>query len=451
MSESRRENTTKAPNVATRGIARRDLLGAVMAGAGLVAGTLPTGVRAQSKPDRLGFVGLFVDWRRTVLEDVAPAFEKQTGIKIDFTFLPLDALAARLKAQLTIGSTDIDVAQFSADYGWIGPYMADHDKLAEKVGMKDSEYNWKDFFPAALRAFTVDGKLIAIPYRYASLILHYQPDVLSKAGINRAPQIFSELQDAAIAVTTAGGGTRYGLGMYGKEANALVAGFLPFLFSSGGKLYDTKTWEILINKPEGVAALDYYASLASKYKVVPPEFTTWEWDGLTAGGQADRFGMCVTIAPYATLLDDPKLSKTAGRWAWTTVPGMHSPQQSLTQSGGWAFGVPASSKNPEWAAQFIKLTTNYEFMLRSALAGNSPPRTSVMTNPELVKKVPWAPAMAAQHAVPLPEPADPMYQTLEAQLRPHLSRAILGEDAKDALDAAASDWQRSLRRANLIK
>ena len=82
MSESRRENSTKAPNVATRGIARRDLLGAVMAGAGLATGALPIGVRAQSKPDRLGFVGLFVDWRRTVLEDVAPAFEKQTGIKV---------------------------------------------------------------------------------------------------------------------------------------------------------------------------------------------------------------------------------------------------------------------------------------------------------------------------------------------------------------------------------
>ena len=61
-----------------------------------------------------------VDWRSTVQDEVAPAFEKQTGIKIDFTFLPLDALATRLKAQLTGGSSDIDVAQFSADYGWIG-------------------------------------------------------------------------------------------------------------------------------------------------------------------------------------------------------------------------------------------------------------------------------------------------------------------------------------------
>ena len=73
-----------------------------------------------------------------------------------------------------------------------------------------------------------------------------------------------------------------------------------------------------------------------------------------------------------------------------------------------------------------------------------------MTNPELVKKVPWAPTMAAQQAVPLPEPGETMWQTLEVQLRPHVSRALLGQQtAKEALDAAASDWQRSLRRANL--
>ncbi len=435
------------------GPSRRRLLSTLgLASAGLATGVRPGLLRAQGKPEKIVVVALLVDWRSTLLEDVAPAFERATGIKVEFTFLPLDALAARLKAQLSTGTGGIDVAQFSADYGWIGPSMADHTKLAQQVGMTEADWGWNDIFASSKAAFTVDGRLIAIPYRYGAFILHYQPEVLRQAGVGRPPQTFTELQDAAIAVTKAGAGSRYGLGMYGKEGNALVAGFLPFLFSSGGGLYDSKTWEILINKPAAVEALDYYANMVSKYKVVPPEATTWEWDGLTAGGQADRYAMCAMIAPYGTLLNDPKLSKTAGRWAWAKIPGATSPAQSMSQSGGWALGVPDSSKSQQWGAEFIKLAASRQWMLRSALRGNSPPRTSVMTDPEVVKQLGWAPALAEQPSMPIPAPADPMYQTLEQQLRPHISRVLLGQQtSKQALDAAAVDWQRGLRRAGLLK
>src|SRR5580698_11120634 len=106
-------------------INRRHLLQAAAA-----ATALPRVALAQSKPEKLVFVGDNGPWHWCLVEEVAPAFEKKTGIKIDFTLLPIDALNARLKSELNSGSSGIDIVQWtSQQIGWLAPHLADHDKL----------------------------------------------------------------------------------------------------------------------------------------------------------------------------------------------------------------------------------------------------------------------------------------------------------------------------------
>src|SRR6266849_5875450 len=85
------------------GLNRRRVLQGT-AGAVLAAST--RAAWAQSKPEKLVLVcENSVGWKRTLIEEAAPAFEKATGIKIEFTMLPVDAWRARLKAELAVGST----------------------------------------------------------------------------------------------------------------------------------------------------------------------------------------------------------------------------------------------------------------------------------------------------------------------------------------------------------
>ena len=58
---------------------------------------------AQSKPDKLVYVGDNGPWHWVLVEEVAPAFEKATGIKIDFTLLPVDPWNARLEGGAQFG------------------------------------------------------------------------------------------------------------------------------------------------------------------------------------------------------------------------------------------------------------------------------------------------------------------------------------------------------------
>lgn len=330
-----------------RALTRRDLLAAT------TAATLPLPAIAQSKPDKLVYVGDNGPWHWCLVEEVAPAFEKQTGIKIDFTLLPTDPWGARLKAELGSGSSGIDIVQWSVGMaGWISPHMLDHAPLAQEIMARDPAWDWDDFLAGSKRVGTYEGKLAGIPYRVTTGIMHYQKALLEQAGISRFPQTFAELEKAAIATNTPP--ARYGFGLSGRQGPAIFNAFSPWLYSSGGSMLDFKTGEILINNDKAVAALEFWSGLMTRDKVVPPECTTWDYDEIVAGGQSDRYAMCQTFAPYGTLINDPKLSKTGGKWAWDTVPGQTDKAQSRTWVDGHNLAVPKYTKT--WRCQNTRRT-----------------------------------------------------------------------------------------------
>src|ERR1700759_2886391 len=130
---------------------RRRLLAASAAAAALPPPGRPGGARGEGKPWDLGFGGENGPWHWTLVEEVAPAFEKATGIKVDFTLLPIDALSARLKAELNSGTVGIDVIQWTAPFaGWLAPHLEDHEKLLSKTASRHPDFVWDHFLPAVL-------------------------------------------------------------------------------------------------------------------------------------------------------------------------------------------------------------------------------------------------------------------------------------------------------------
>ncbi len=431
----------------TATLGRRRLL----QGSAAAAIAAPVVARAQDKPEKLVFVGDNGPWHWCLVEEVAPAFQKATGIKVDFTLLPIDALSARLKAELNGGGYDIDIIQWTAPFaGWLAPHMEDHDKLLAAAANNQPDFDWDDFLPAIKDMASYQGKLLGIPYRVTASILNYQKPLLSDAGFDKPPENWAEFQAACIATTRAGAPNRYGLGIWGRQGPAMVGGFSPFLRGNGGAYFDPKTWEILINDSRAVEALQFYGDLMTMTRSSHSDAITWEFDEIVAGGQTDRYAMTITLAPHGTLINDPKLSKTAGRWGWAVAPGAHSRAESRVSVGGWTFGVPSSSKHKDWAFEFIQLATNKEWMRRSLERGNAPPRVSVLNQRDVQQRFGWAPVLAEAMKTATLEPRDAIWPTLELQLRSGISQVLLGQQtAKQALDAVAADWVRSLRRAGI--
>jgi multiple sugar transport system substrate-binding protein len=428
---------------------RRDFVAGATAAVTLPGAVLPRVALAAPKPDKLVFVGDNGPWHWCLVEEVAPAFEKENGIKVDFTLLPIDALSARLKAELNSGSPGIDVIQWTATFaGWLAPHMADHSELLRQHAPAD--FDWDDFLPPVRDMASYQDKLLGVPYRVTASILNYQKPVLAEAGFNAPPANWDEFLAACVATTKAGAPNRYGLGIWGRQGPAMTGGFSPFLRGNGGRYYDPKTWAIEINNAAAVEALEFYGELMTRHKVVVPDAITWEFDEIVAGGQRDRYAMTITLAPYGTLINDPALSQTAGRWGWAVAPGRHSAAESRVSLGGWTFGVPRAGKNTEWGFAFILYAASKQWLRRSLERGNAPPRVSVLRDPSVLDRFGWAPVLAEALQTATLEPRDPIWPTLELQLRSGISQVLLGQKtAKVALDAVAVDWQRSLRRAGI--
>jgi multiple sugar transport system substrate-binding protein len=405
---------------------------------------------AQNKPDKLIYVGDNGPWHWTLVEEVAPAFEKETGIKIDFTLLPVDPWNARLKTELNSGSSGIDIVQWSVGMaGFLVNHFDDHEEVAAKIMARDPEWDWNDFLAGSKKAASYEGKTIGIPYRITTGVMHYQKHLMDQAGITKLPETFEELRKAAVALNHPP--ERYGFGLNGRQGAAMYSSFSPWLYSAGGGTVDFKTGEVLINSPQAVFALEYWADFV-KSKLVPPEAMTWDFEEIVAGGQSDRYAIVETFAPYGTLINDPKLSKTGGKWVWDTVPGRTDKSQSKTWVDGHSLGIPKYTKNKEWSLEFIRMACSKQFMKQSMIRGNAPPRGSVLRDPEMVKLIGWTDVAAKAIETGVVTPAQPIFPTLGLSLRVGLSQALIGEKTpKQALDDVAADWQRAMRRAGSVR
>ncbi len=434
------------------GLGRRTMVKATAAaGAAVGLGIRARPARAQAKPDKLVYVGDNGPWHWCLVNEVAPAFEKATGIKIDFTLLPIDALVARLKAELSSGSGAIDIVQWDASMaGWVSRHMQDHKKLMDAAAGKHPDFDWADFLPSVQGMATYDGKLSGIPYRITTGILHYQKKLLEQAAFAKPPTTFAELLATAQATTKQGLPHRYGFGVMGRQGPAMLGSFTPFMRSAGGRYYDPQTGEIFVNQPAGVYALQFYGDLLTKYHVMNPDSLTWEFDGIIAGGQNDQFAMTVTLAPYGELMNDPKQSRTGGDWAWSLMPGKDSISQSKTYLAGWMLGVPEGTKHTDWAFEFVQTATSKQWMRRSIDLSNAPPRVSVLEDPAVLARHPWAPVAGEALKTAVLDHRDPLWSTAQLPLRTAISQVLLGQKtAQQALDDVANQWHRSFKLAGM--
>jgi multiple sugar transport system substrate-binding protein len=130
--------------------------------------------------------------------------------------------------------------------------------------------------------------------------------------------------------------------------------------------------------------------------------------------------------------------------------GAKAAGEGRTTVGGWSMGVPASSKNKDWALDLLLYATNSRQMLRSMATGNMPPRNSVLNDQEILKKFGWAGASALALKTAVPQPGDNLWGSLDGRLRSGLSEAYLGQKtAQESLDAVAADWERTIKRSGL--
>ena len=143
----------------------------------------------------------------------------------------------------------------------------------------DEDRAWlKSFYPAFMENSQTGGKTWGIPFQRSTIVLYYNKEAFKEAGLdpNRPPGTWQEMADYAKKLTkrdASGKVTQWGV-------QIPSSGFPYWLFQAlvienGVTLMNAAGTETYYDKPEVIAALQYWVDLVNKDKVHPPGIVEW--------------------------------------------------------------------------------------------------------------------------------------------------------------------------------
>jgi len=200
------------------------------------------------------------------------------------------------------------------------------------------------FFPGTIEPLQKDGKLYGVPQDVATLVLYYRTDLFTAAGITAPPATWEELISDAQKLTKAP--SNYGLGLFGGWG---AFEFYPWFWQAGGEMLaesDGKTVPAF-NSDAGVKALQLWADLENKYKVMPPGAATLTEDDYKGSFVEGKLAM-FTSGPW--IVGWLKQAGIEGKWAAAPLPKDVNEASVL---GGMDLIVSAKSPNQAEAGKFL--------------------------------------------------------------------------------------------------
>ena len=203
-------------------------------------------------------------------------------------------------------------------------------------------------------------KVYAVPFDLTLMMMFYDKNTLSKAGITAAPKTIDDFNAAAAKLKAAGVATP----VYNEWGNADWLGFFSWLYSMGGSLYDA-TCKVTINNAKGVAALNQYKKLYAEQGAPKPGVADWSMnDNLKKGTYGIGFSGNFQASSYYTYYKDYK------NWAAAPVPAATG-SKSVAFIGGRGISIMgyASKTQQALSAKFIKTLYDRSVVRQMNLVG----------------------------------------------------------------------------------
>ncbi|MEG3904404.1 ABC transporter substrate-binding protein [Microcoleus sp. B4-C5] len=285
------------------------------------------------------------------------------------------------------------------------------------------------------------GKLYRIPHASDAGMLYYRKDILEQAKIP-APKTFEEMVKISQNLQKQGKAT-WGYLWQGKQYEGVSAMFVEVLSGFGGFWANPQTFEVGLDKPEAIKAVEFLKNTIAS-GISPPGVTTYgeeETRLLFQNGQA----LFLRNWPYVWKLANAEGSNVRGKIA--IEPMLSSTGQTGGSClGGWGWGIAKTSKHPEQAWKAIEYLTSEEtqrkFILQTGLV---PSYKSLFTNKEIVAKYPHYPQLLKVVERSSLRPPLAQYAQASDILQRYLSSAFTGRmSAEQAMKAAASETRNLL-------
>jgi len=231
----------------------------------VLLGLLACGCGRREKPVELElWIADFNQDTRSLLDkQLLPRFEAaHPGVKVNTQYISWSHLDEKLTISFA-GGVAPDVFQVGAEYVGGLAYRG----MAEPLDAYITKWRKADdYFPASWNTCVYRGRVYGLPYLSAPRVLLYRKDLFRAAGLDRPPETWEELAEAAERMTVRRGPIT---DMAGMNLPVSWQIFVEFLWENAGQIFDGQGRRSRLDSPEAIEALQFYVDLYHKYRVCP--------------------------------------------------------------------------------------------------------------------------------------------------------------------------------------
>ena len=316
-------------------------------------------------------------------ETLLDEFTEETGIDVEVDALQYLKLRDRQLLEMSKDEGEYDIVSWVVM--WKGEYVSKGlltplSQFFTNGALVDPLYDIDDVADAYLQNGGVvggkkgympgkSGALYGLPFGAETSILAYRKDILEEQGLE-VPTNYDELRDVMAKLHEAGVPA---LTSRGKTGHQVTAGWLLHLAPMGGKIFDDE-WNPVINSPEAVKAAEF---MRHTVKTGPKGIETFGFGEASAAFLQGDAALYLDTLKIAAMSRNPKLSTVDGKVGYALHP---TDVRCGSETGGFAMGIPANSRNKEAAFLLIQYLTNKSGDQRMVELGGDPVRISTLMN-----------------------------------------------------------------------
>jgi ABC-type glycerol-3-phosphate transport system substrate-binding protein len=215
----------------------------------------------------------------------------------------------------------------------------------------------------------------------------------------------------------------------------------PSIFRAfGGEWFSGR--QIRVNSREGVAALEWYVELLSRY--APPAVRNWNWPDLADAFSQGTLGLYIDANTSASVLNNAERSKVIGKIGYARWPKGPSGKR-VSSIWNWGFPINAAlsekAKRATWL--FIAWSTSAETQARTSWKAKGPVKRLGLNRLSQWQSKEFAALAGGLGANFLKASVESMQSDLDVDWRPKMPQwPAVGETMATAIQAALVGQQK---------
>lgn len=279
-------------------------------------------------------------------DDLLSEFTEETGINVVINEVSWDDIRDKIAIAASGGAAAADVVE--VDWSWVGEFY-DADWL-EPIELTEEE---KADMPT-LETFTVDGKVLAVPYANDYRLSYYNTKQYEEAGIEGEPNTWDDVYEHAKKLKEAGV-AEYPFAIPLNAEESATTSLIWLAYTMNGVVFNE---DGTLNKDSVLAALEYEKKMLDEGLIDPADKTSSGMDAYRRVLSGDASFMTGPTSFVARSNNEEECS-VIGEIMPILVPGK-TDKAEKTMALPEAIGVTKFSKNKEEAAEFVKWYTSPE-------------------------------------------------------------------------------------------